>query len=216
MQEFPISIGARKKNGVLSAVVNCILVILIVIFVLEVTFFARFRRYYVVGDSMLPTLIGGEHDGNEVAAGGDYVYVDTMASPQRFDIVVINADNGSGKMTTIIKRVIAFAGESVELKRGQLYINGTLTEEPYVDPQNNDPDMPENTYAERVVDEGCVFVLGDNRNVSSDSRGPYGMIELGEIVGVVENWSLDMRWLFTPVSTFFDFTLPGIFSGCGR
>lgn len=214
MQSFPISIGAKKENGVLSSVINLILVVLIIVLVFEVTFFARFKRYYVVGDSMLPTLIGGEHEGDDVEAGGDYVYVDTMASPSRFDIVVINADNGSGKITTIIKRVIAFEGESVELRRGSLYINGELIDEPYVSPENNDPDMPENSYPETIVEEGCVFVLGDNRNVSSDSRGPYGMIQLDEIVGVVEDWSLDMRWFFTPVSTFFDFTLPSIFSGC--
>ena len=215
MQKFPVSLDRRKKSSAFSVAINVILVILIVVLVLEVTFFARFKRYYVVGESMSPTLTGAETDerGN-ILAGGDYVYADTMAVPQRFDIVIINADNGRGQRKTIIKRVIGLEGDKVELERGVLYINDERIDEPYVDPQNNDPEYADNTVGPYIVDEGCIFVLGDNRTNSSDSRSDYGMIELDEVIGVVEEWSMDLRWLVTPVSTFFDFTLPSLFSGC--
>ncbi len=210
MEEFPISIGYRKRNRVFDFAVNAILVVLIIIILLELTFFSRFKRFYVVGTSMSPTLIGAD-DYN--TAGGDYVYVDTYAVTERFDIVVI--DVGSGKY--IIKRVIAFGGECVELIDGVLYIDDQQIDEPYVSPENNSAELDYNTYGPVTVPEGYVFVLGDNRNVSRDSRdSKYGMIDVDDIVGVVEEWSLELRWLITPFSTFFDFTLPGIFSGCAN
>ena len=210
MQKFPISIGERRRRGAgMQTVINFILIILVAVLVLEVVFFSRFKRFYIVGASMYPTLVGAEQPDE---AGGDYVYADTAAEAQRWDIVVINAlDRWTNERTTIIKRVIAFEGEEVELVRGKLYIDGEEIDEPYVDPQNNDPADRYNTMSARVVDEGCVFVLGDNRNVSVDSRDEkkYGMIDEDDIIGVVAEWSLSMRWLINPISTFFDFSLAG-------
>ena len=218
MEEFPISIGNKRRGRASSIAVNILLVVLVIIILLELTFFSRFKRFYVVGDSMYPTLTGADYYYNSsgervINSGGDYVYADTAAQPNRFDIVVITTDNGRGGETTIIKRAIAFGGETVELKSGVLYIDGQLIDEPYA--VYNDPDNEYNTYGPAAVPEGCVFVLGDNRNVSIDSRDHYGMIDIDDVVGIVEEWSLNMRWLVTPFSSFFDFTLPGIFSGCG-
>ena len=170
----------------------------------------------MVGDSMSPTLTGGEYSGlNIILPGGDYVYADTAATVSRFDIVVITTDNGSGGETTIIKRAIAFGGEEVELDRGVLYIDGREISEPYVSPENNTPGNSYNSFEATVVPDGCLFVLGDNRNVSVDSRDHYGMIDMDDVVGVVGEWSLGLSRLFTPINTFFDFTLPSVFSGCG-
>ena len=123
MQKFPISIGERRRRGAATQTfINCILIILVAVLVLEVTFFSRYKRFYIVGASMYPTLVGAEEPDE---AGGDYVYADTAAEAQRWDIVVINArDRQTDKRTTIIKRVIAFEGEKVELVRGRLYIDG--------------------------------------------------------------------------------------------
>ena len=218
MEQFPISLD-RRRGEASSVFINILLVLLVVIILLELTFFTRFKKFYVSGDSMYPTLVGAEYktdaSGNRInSPGGDYVYADTIAVPQRFDIVIINADNGQGQRKTIIKRVIGLEGDKVELERGVLYINDERIDEPYVDPQNNDPEYADNTVGPYIVDEGCIFVLGDNRTNSSDSRSGYGMIELDEVIGVVEEWSTNLRWLVTPVSTFFDFTLPSLFSGC--
>ena len=209
MEEFPISIGYRKRNRVSTIAVNALLVVLIIIILLELTFFSRFKRFYVVGASMSPTLLGADNDST---SGGDYVYVDTYAVPERFDIVVIDVDNGKN----IIKRVIAFGGETVDLVRGVLYIDGQQISEPYVSSENNSPDLDYNTYGPVEVPEDYLFVLGDNRNVSIDSRDHYGMIAADEVIGTVTEWSLELRWLITPFSSFFDFTLPGLFSSCAN
>lgn len=217
MEQFPISIGKRRQGSrVASVALNVILILLVLIIVFELTLFSRFKRFYVVGQSMYPTLTGADYTYNSVGeriieAGGDYVYADTAATPQRGDIVVITTSN-SGSLATIIKRAIAFGGEKVELVDGALYIDGALIEEPYVSPENNQSER--NTYPETLVPEGYVFVLGDNRDNSNDSRGDYGMIALSDIVGVVPEWSMNMRGFITPISTFFDFTLPSVFSGC--
>ena len=155
--------------------------------------------------------IGGEGQFAEPIVSGDYVYADTFASPQRGDIIVINAQDDSGEWHTIIKRLIAEQGQSVELKEGVLYVNGEYVEESYVLPQNNFPDLPINNYGPVTVPEGCVFVLGDNRNVSSDSRGKYGMIDKDNIVGVVTVWSMTMKSFITGWNTFFEYTVPSIF-----
>lgn len=217
MEQFPISIGKRRQGSrAASVALNVILILFVLIIVFELTFFSRFKRFYVVGQSMYPTLTGADYTYNSVGeriieAGGDYVYADTAATPQRGDIVVITTSN-SGSLATIIKRAIAFGGEKVELVDGALYIDGALIEEPYVSPENNQSER--NTYPETLVPEGYVFVLGDNRDNSNDSRGDYGMIALSDIVGIVPEWSMNMRGFITPISTFFDFTLPSVFSGC--
>lgn len=217
MDEFPISIGKRKRNRAAGIAVNLILLLLVVIVVAELLFFSRFRRYYVRGDSMYPTLTGADVVDDVLLPGGDYVYADIFATPERGDIVVIDALNmTTGEKKTIIKRVVAFGGETVELRRGELYIDDRRVAEPYLDGRYNSPDAPANTHGPVTVDEGCIFVLGDNRDESNDSRGDYRVIPADGIVGVVPQWSLDARWLTTPVSTFFDFTLPSAFSGCGN
>lgn len=213
MEQFPISLD-RRRGEASSVFINILLVLLVVIILLELTFFTRFKKFYVSGDSMYPTLVGAEYktdaSGNRInSPGGDYVYGDTSANVERFDIVVIEQPS-----YPIIKRVIAFGGETVELIKGELYIDGERIDEPYVLPECNDPSNNYNTYGPEIVPEGCIFVLGDNRNASIDSRDHYGMIDIGDVVGVVEQWSLDLRWLITPFNTFFDFTLPSIFSGC--
>ncbi len=208
MNEFPISIAGRSKPSRGFMALNIILAIVIIFLMLYVMFVSRYSKVYVVGDSMLPTLCGAE---SKQVAGGDYVYADTFASPQRGDIIVINAQDDSGEWHTIIKRLIAEQGQSVELKEGVLYVNGEYVEESYVLPQNNFPDLPINNYGPVTVPEGCVFVLGDNRNVSSDSRGKYGMIDKDNIVGVVTVWSMTMKSFITGWNTFFEYTVPSIF-----
>ena len=60
MESFPISIGKRRSGRAAGVAINIILVVLIVIILAEIVFFSRFRRFYVVGESMYPTLIGAE------------------------------------------------------------------------------------------------------------------------------------------------------------
>lgn len=203
MSDFPISIGRKNDDSKLNTFINVVLVVALVLLAMEMLFFTRFVRIYVIGDSMLPTLTGAT---SKYSSGGDFVYVDKYGSPQRGDIVVISTDD-----KIIIKRVVALGGDSVELARGKLYINDQLVNEPYVSAENN-LNIFNNTYPRTVVPEGCIFFLGDNRDVSNDSRSDeYGMLEVSRVVGVVADWSVACKGLFTAVNTFFEFTLPDLF-----
>ncbi len=212
MSGFPISIGRRerKSRGVYAA--NVLLIILLIILVWEMMFVSRYTRVYVVGDSMLPTLQGAQ---DKTQAGGDFLYADTHATAENGDIIVISAHDEFGEEKVIIKRQIAFEGQTVQLVRGVLYIDGEMVEEPYVVAENNTASLPVNTYGPVTVPEGCVFVMGDNRDVSSDSRSKYGMIDTEDIIGVVAPWSLALKGFITSWNTFFEYTVPAIFSGCG-
>ncbi|MBP5428340.1 MAG: signal peptidase I [Clostridia bacterium] len=96
--------------------------------------------------------------------------------PERGEVVAFTSPaNGSGEI--YVRRVVAVAGDSVEVRGGVLYVNGISPEEPYLSASGGVcPDVePTN------VPEGCVFVLGDNRTVSDDT----GLVDLRTTVGVV-------------------------------
>lgn len=133
----------------------------------------------VHGDSMEGTLFDG-----------DFVYAFRSTSTRRGDIVVL-----PGKDNLIIKRVIAIGGDTVELKRGVLYLNGEEVDEPYILSEHNSPDKEKNTFAPKTVAEGHIFFMGDNRNESNDSRNEteYGTMPADKIVGVVADWSLKYK-----------------------
>ena len=127
MSEFPISIAPKRKSK-LNTFLNVILVIAVIVLLLEVAFYTRFARIYVVGSSMLNTLTGAE---SKTSAGGDFIYIDKYATPQYGDIIVINpnaASDGSqnvdnksgGSREFIIKRLIALGGDSVKIDSGIL------------------------------------------------------------------------------------------------
>lgn len=134
-----------------------------------------FLRVVVVsGSSMYPTLVSG-----------DYLLLLSSPlynAPQYGDIIVASKDsfeNGE----PIIKRVIAVEGQTVDIdfNKGVVYVDGHALDEPYISAATT---LDEGTELPLVVDEGCVFVLGDNRGRSQDSRSPtIGLIDNREILG---------------------------------
>jgi signal peptidase I len=80
-----------------------------------------------------------------------------------------------------LKRVIGNPGDTISLVRGRLYINGSTVDEPYVADANNA--LPCDLQ-ERVVPDGMLFVLGDNRDRSKDSRH-FGFIPRVNVIGKV-------------------------------
>ena len=133
-----------------------------------------FRVVVVSGPSMRNTLI----DGDYIILMNNILY----REPQQGDIIVASKDsfkNGE----PIIKRVIAMEGQEVDIdfETGIVYVDGAALDEEYTLTPTN---QFEGMIFPLTVDEGCVFVMGDNRNNSKDSRDPeIGLIDCREILG---------------------------------
>lgn len=141
----------------------------VVIIALAFTFFLRF--VCVIGGSMEPTL-----------QSSDWVFVSQENyEPAYGDVVVISQPNSYGK--NIIKRVIALPGQTIDINfsTGQVFVDGQELYEEYINnPTTNhyDVEFP------ITVPEGHVFVMGDNRQESIDSRSStIGFIQIGYILG---------------------------------
>ena len=137
-------------------------------------FLLFFRIIVVSGDSMYSTLL----DGDYLLLLGNLFYQE----PERGDIVVISKksfDNGK----PIVKRVIAVESQTVDIdfENAVVYVDGIALEEPYI---NSPTTFNEGTIFPLTVAENCIFVLGDNRGVSRDSRDPViGQIDRREVLG---------------------------------
>ncbi len=166
------------------------LVTMMTIFILLFTFVARI--IVVTGPSMENTL----HD-------GDVLLVWTLGyNPKQGDIVVLTQKNY--QEDSIVKRVIATEGQTVDIdyRNSRVYVDSKLLEEDYIKELMNTPNYP--GYGMGInnitVPEGCIFVMGDNRNNSADSRYPeIGIIDTRCVIGqgVSVLFSLDsfFKWL---------------------
>lgn len=190
-------------------ILNIVVIILAYLLIAELIFNATYISIRVEGQSMHPTLIGADGPNDS----GDYIYINTKISPTYGDIVVVEvSDESTGTNYNIIKRVVAFGGDAVKMEAGQLYIKRsgeqdfTAVEESYV--VHCDPNLMKNSFIEHVVEEGKMFLLGDNRDDSVDSRA-HGDFSVENLIGVAPSWALKNKGIITSVFTFFKFTLPG-------
>jgi len=139
-------------------------------------FLLLFRIVIVSGPSMNNTL----WDGDYLLLLSNVFY----GEPKQGDIIVA-AKNSFHSGEPIIKRVIATEGQKVDIDfdAGIVYVDGIALEEKYTRTPTN---LAEGTAFPLVVEAGCVFVMGDNRNDSKDSRSPeIGQIDCREILGKV-------------------------------
>lgn len=172
--------GSAQKKSELFDWVQCVVAALLVCVML---FVFVGRTVGVVGESMLQTLQNGDR----------LIISDMFYTPKQGDIVVLRKQTFLDE--PIIKRVIAVAGQTVDIDfdAGIVYVDGVALDENYVNSPTN-----------RVIDfvgpvtvpEGCVFVLGDNRNASNDSRDErVGCVDTRYIIGKA-------LWRLTPISSF--------------
>ena len=144
----------KKSGGILE-----FLIILIVAFTLVFGFVRPFvvEAFWIPSESMVPTLEVGDR-----VLANKFIY--RFTEPERGDIVVFQSvENGREEL---IKRVVAVPGDTVSVQGGRLFVNDEPQREPYVN-----KDLPDESFAAPVeVPPGHVFVMGDNRANSADSR----------------------------------------------
>jgi len=148
-------------RDVLETLVPALLIVLVVN-----AFLAQATR--VEGQSMEPNL----HDNQRLVIEKISYH---FRPPQRGDVVVLKRPNRQDD-PPLIKRVVALAGETIEIRDGRVYINGGVLDESYLDQMTSGDVGPEVVFPEHV------YVLGDNRGASNDSRS-FGQVALADIIG---------------------------------
>ncbi|MBR6917678.1 MAG: signal peptidase I [Clostridia bacterium] len=125
------------------------------------------------------TIVDGESMENTLLDGQYLLVRDFLYTPERGDIVVVNDPSNQGIYSEpLVKRVIAVAGDTVEISGGALYLNGELITEDYI----KEPMRDSTNLVPTTVGEHQVFVMGDNRNASGDSR-VFGAVDERCIIG---------------------------------
>jgi signal peptidase I len=144
----------KKSGGALEY-----LIILLVSFALVFGFVRPFvmEAFWIPSGSMIPTLEIGDR-----VLVNKFIY--RFTEPNRGDIIVFESVDNPDE--DLIKRVVALPGDTVAVRRGHLLLNGERQREPYLNKKLPDRSF----YAKTKVRKGHVFVMGDNRGNSADSR----------------------------------------------
>ncbi len=158
---------ARKKGGGFVEYV----VILLVSFALVFGFVRPFvmEAFWIPSGSMIPTL-----QINDRVLVNKFIY--RFSEPERGDIVVFESVDNSEQ--DLIKRVVGLPGDEISVRRGKLFVNGEPQREPYTNEEFPDTSF----FAQTTVPKDHVFVMGDNRANSQDSR-VFGPLPEGNIEG---------------------------------
>src|SRR5699024_8474288 len=127
-----------------------------------------FATSIVEGDSMEPTLENGER-----LIFNKMIYL--LNEPKRGDIIIIQQTDKN-----YVKRIIALPGETIEIRNSNLYIDATRYEETFLDKEDA---IHTGNFGPIFIPEEKYFVMGDNREISKDSRNGLGYIQRDEIIG---------------------------------
>ncbi len=167
----------------------------VLIIVLAICFFVIWTRYYWL---VCMEVSGGSM--NETLTDGDYVLVNRLCSCSRGDVIVFTTGEleklENGKTKSYIKRVIAVEGDEIKFADGRVWLKKSgesgfsLLNEPYVLGQLTFCSGAENEVIK--VSKDCVFVMGDNRLNSKDSRS-FGEVKLEWVDGVVSQFVIDNK-----------------------
>lgn len=181
MQNEPLHMeGGSSKNGKQSAMSGFLEIVLTIALGLGLALLLRtfvVESYVIPSGSMLYTLqLGDRLIGEKVS----YYF----REPEPGEIVTFTHDDGTGKEEILIKRVIAVAGQTIDLVDGHVYVDGKMLDEPYTSgtPTYSLSDSTGSAGVEYpyTVPDGYVWVMGDNRTNSSDSRF-FGPVSVDDI-----------------------------------
>ena len=164
-------------QSLMAALIFCVLLFSFVVRLIDVN-----------GPSMNPTL----YEGNKLLVS------DVLYKPKAGDIVIFKNVDENNEEKALVKRVVATEGQeiNIDFEKGIVYVDGEPLDEPYVaEPIHSKLDF----IGPKTVPTGCVFVLGDNRNSSRDSRArSIGMVDerliLGKVYAIVYPIG-EIRWV---------------------
>lgn len=172
---------AIRRDNVISVIVTVVLVVILLVLLYLKT--AVFMVVSVKGSSMYDTL-----------SDGDLLFANKLSSVSRGDVVVIHDPEIDNE--ALIKRVIGLGGDELWAVNGYVYITYTDSQgERVTERLIEDYVYREGTTkmsGKITVPEGCIFVMGDNRTASSDSRF-FGAVKLSSVMGVVPEWSVNIK-----------------------
>lgn len=197
----PSPTASLRKGGFLREVLETALIAIVIFFAVR----ALVLNFRVDGNSMLPNLENGEMllvNRNAYASfdlnalvdwipgvdGADAREFKPFSDPERGDVIVFDPPVSSSK--PYIKRIIGLPGETVEIRDGTVFIDGEPLDEPYV--TEGTTDCGQRNCGPLEIPEGHVYVLGDNRRNSSDSRY-FGPVPIDSVLGKawLTYWPLD-------------------------
>lgn len=201
MKDRPLMLYERRKKSPVSIALSVLFYVffiaIIVLMVLNIYLSARYSLLIVDGTSMQQTL-----------QNQDCLYTDTQAKPKRGEIIIVDVTEypeynaNPKKQKLIVKRLIAVGGDKVKCENGVVSLDTgdgfRVLKESYV----YNVVHTDNYYY--TVPEGGIFFLGDNRGVSKDSRA-VGCLLQEDVVGVVHEWAVTVKWYSTGMERFRNF-----------
>ena len=165
------NLGEEVKDWIISILIAIVLAFFIRYFIVEL--------YMVEGPSMRPTLVNGER-----LIVNKFIY--RFKSPERGEVLVFRYPRDPSRY--FIKRVIGVAGDTIDIKDGRVFLNGQLLNESYI------LERTRGSYPLVTIPEGHIYVMGDNRNNSEDSRfKDVGFVPLELVKGkaITVFWPVD-------------------------
>ena len=178
-EELELDPRPSRRRQIIVALVCVLIVVLLAVTLALIIKTYVITTFTVDGISMYPTLDGGGGASlDSDPQNGETLYLNRVAKIKRGNIVVFKPDWAAMNGKALVKRVVAVAGDHLQIINGKVILNGQPLDEPYInEAMNHDYDG-----LDVVIANGNIFCMGDNRNHSSDCRA-YGQVPLDTVVG---------------------------------